>query len=336
MSTKISDIQSDKSFKVLFNKLQDFTSEATELIKTAGVNYDELAELPSTAFAWPEMRKFAMHNKEHAAISMIYAHDEEIPEHVKSNLEKAAALYEINLEELPLNKVASEEEVPFNEDDYLLPERAMCKVASANDIKLSVDFLERNGRVMDVMALAHANKVLCKKASEFDVKLPTKVYQEAGLTKCNLEKLAEWLEVRTLESSEQKHKEAYTKLAEVLSPSNNVPVTRSSLLKVATTIAIVDEESGIASKYKRGIATPMASVFNTEKIAEETIYFAGHNVPVANFMKVNEDVYANILGDDVLPEITSNGVIDDEKLMDIITTLPADIQQALLPYVLSA
>ena len=335
MSTKISDIQSDKSFKVLFTKLQDFGSGTPELIKTASVNYEDLGALPTTSFAWPEMRKFAMHTKEHATISMLYAHDEEIPEHVKSNLEKAASLYEIELDVKPMVKVASEE-APIVRDDYLLPEKAMCKVASAGDIKLSIDFLDRNGHALDVMSLAHANKVLCKKASEFNVELPSKVYQEAGLTKCNLEKLAEWLEVRTMESTEQKHKTAYTKLAEVLSPKSKEPVTRSSLLKVATTIAILDEDSGITNKYKRGIASPMASVFNTEKVAEETIYFAGQNVPLVNFFKVNEDVYAKVLGDDVLPEITTDGNIDDDKLMDVVVTLPDDIQQALLPYVLSA
>lgn len=336
MTTPISDVQSDKRFIVLHSKMQDFTQNASEFIKTAEISYDDMAELPVTAFAWPEMRKFAMHNKEHTALSLIYAHGEEVPSHVTSNLEKAAALYEIKLEEKPLSKIASTQETSIVRDDYLLPDEGMCKVASIGDIELGIEFLRRNSQSMGIMSMAHANKVLCKKASELKVELPVKVYQEAGLTKCNLEKLGEWLETRAVVAKNPKHKEAYTKLANVVDPKSKEPITRSTLLKVATTIAIVDEESGLARKYRSGIETPMSSVFNTEKVAEETVYFGGHNLPLSNFVKVNADVYAQVLGDDVLDEITTEGQLDEAKLMDILTTLPADLQQALLPYVLQA
>lgn len=332
----ITDVQTDKSFRVLFNKIQDFQEGTSSLIKTAQVNYDELSNLPKTAFAWPEMRKFAMHNKEHAALSLIYIHGEDVPAHVKSNLEKAAALYEISLQEKPLTKTASSQKTSFCSDDYLIPAKQLCKVASVKDIELSLEFLKRNSRSMDVMSIAHANKVLCKKAAEKEYTLPVRVYQEAGLVMCNLEKLAEWLETRSLIAKEQKHKDGYTKLASVVSPKSKEPITRDSLLKVATTIAILDEESGLNSKYYKGIETPMCSVFNTEKVAEETIFFAGTSVPLANFARVNMDVYEKVLGDDVVEEITTEGSLDQSKLMDIINTLPADLQQALLPYVVEA
>lgn len=332
MSNSISDVQSDVSFKVFHNKLQGFTEDAREFIKTASIDYDELSSLPTTAFAWPEMRKFAMHNKEHAALSMIYSHGESVPSHVTQNLEKAASLYDISLKEVPLTKVASSNTTPIVSGDYLLPQEKMCKVASASDIELGVEFLKRNGQFMGVMKLAHANKVLCKKASELNVNIPMKVYKEAGLVKCNLEKLGEWLETRAVVAKETKHKVGYEKLAQVVSPSSKEPITRNTLLKVATTIAILDEDSGISSKYRNGIETPMSSVFNTEKVAEETMYFGGQNIPVSSFAKLDEDIYSQVLGDDVVNEITTDGNIDYAKVMDIMHTLPADLQQALVPY----
>lgn len=336
MLSNITDVQSDKSFKVLFNKIQDFQEGTADFIKTAQINYDELGSLPDTAFAWPEMRKLAMHTKEHTALSLIYANGENIPSHVKQTLEKAAALYDISLQEKDFSKTASSNETPFIDDDYLIPERKMCKVASVNDIELGVEFLKRNSKSLDVMSLAHANKVLCKKASENEYTLPIRVHQEAGLVLCNLEKLAEWLETRSLIAKEQKHKDGYTKLASVVSPESKEPITRNSLIKVATTIAILDEASGIDSKYHRGIETPMCSVFNTEKVAEETIVFGGTNVPLSNFARVNMDVYSKILGDDILEEITTDGELDHSKLMDVMQTLPADLQQTLAPYVAQA
>jgi hypothetical protein len=336
MQNNFKDVQTDKSFKILFNKIQDFEEGTSEFIKTAQINYEELSELPDTAFAWPEMRKLAMHTKEHAALSLIYAHGEDLPQHVTDKLEKAAALYDISLNEKPLSKTASSKETSFITDDYMLPEQKMCKIASVNDIELGVEFLKRNSKNLDVMSLAHANKVLCKKASENDVTLPIRAHQEAGLVLCNLEKLAEWLETRSLIAKEQKHKDGYNKLASVVAPSSKEPISRESLIKVATTIAILDEASGIDKKYNRGIETPMVSVFNTEKVAEETILFGGTNVPLSNFAKVNMDVYTQVLGDDVVDEITTDGELDLDKLMDIMHTLPADLQQTLAPYVQQA
>jgi hypothetical protein len=281
------------------------------------------------------MRKYAMHTKGHAALSLIYAEGEDLPKEVAQKLEKAAALYEIELPRKTITKTASKK-TSFLKDDYLLPEQKMCKVASAGDVKLGLEFLKRNSGSLDVMSAAHANKVLCKKAQDFEVEVPVSVYQEAGLTMCNLEKLGEWLETRALVAKEPKYKEAYTKLASVLDPKSKEPITRETLLKVATTIAVVDEEAGMVPHYNKRIATPMGSVFNTEKIAEETMYFGGVNIPSSQFAKLNEDVYAKVLGDDVLEEIMTDGSMDSDKVMDIMRTLPADLQQALVPYLMEA
>ncbi len=326
----IVDVQNDKSFYTLHQNLQNFSPEATTLIKTASVDYDQLEQLPTTAFAWPEMRKFAMHTKEHTALSMIYAHEQDVPAVVHGALEKAASLYNIELKELPVEKTASLK-TSFDSNDYLIPEKGLCKIASSDDIELGVEFLKRNQKYMDVMASAHANKVLYKKASALKVELPAHINQEAGMTMCKIATLTEWLETRAYVAKETKHKEAFTKLAQVLVDEHRELNSREVMLKVATTIAILDVEAGLSDKYHKSLATPMQTVFNSTKLAEETIYFGGKMLPLSSFMKLSPEQYSDVLGDDSIGEITDeSGALDENKLRDILPTIPADLQMALL------
>ena len=331
------DIQSDKSFKVLHEKLQDFSDSTVEMIKTANVNvdYEELNKLPDSAFAWPEFRKYAMHTKDHATVSLVYAQSENVPAEVTERLEKAASLYDISLENKPLEKVASVKE--YNRNEYLIPndeeQTGMCKVASEQDVHHGIRMITRNRKFLGIEKLAHANKVLCEKARQYQMDLDPSVAQSAGLTQCNLEKVAEWVEVRAMLAKEQETKDSFTKLANTLKvapPST----TRETLLKVASTIANLDEQAELTSSYFTKLPDPMLTVFNTTKLAEETLYFGGQNVPFSKFLETDTDVYAQVLGDDVVEEITTDGILDAVKLRDILVTLPADLQVALLPHVL--
>lgn len=328
-----SDVSSDKSFKVLHQKLQNFTESASDFIKTASIDYDELHGLPESAFAWPEFRKYAMHNKEHAALSLVYAQGEKLPKDVTDRLEKAAALYGIDLKEKPaepITKTAAE----VNTSEYLLPEQNMCKVASANDVQLGIEFLTRNKKYLGVEKTAHANKVLCQKAHEFGVSIPKHLYQSAGLTECNLEKMAEWVETRAM-LTKGAHSESFTKLAKAIS-ENKESTSRETLLKVASTIATLDQAAGLTKEYYTKLPDPMMTVFNTEKLAEESLYFGGQNIPFSKFLQTDSDIYAQVLGDDIVDEISTDGSIDAVKLRDVLVTLPADLQVALAPFVLQS
>ena len=96
----ICDQYSDKSFRVLYRKLQDYPGETRDLIKTASIDYEEAEKLPATAFAWPEMRKFAVHDSAHAALSKVYASGENVPSYVTNNIDKALDLYNVQMPEL--------------------------------------------------------------------------------------------------------------------------------------------------------------------------------------------------------------------------------------------
>lgn len=326
------DAQNDRSFVTLHTKLQNFAPETIEFLKTANINvdYDELSELPDNAFAYPEFRKLAMHTKEHTALSLIYANEEELPQVVTDRLEKAAALFEVALETKGHDKVASDE-TSFDASDYLLPEQGMCKVASAADINSGIHFLKINKSHLDVMATAHANGVLYKKAQEFDVKLPTHVMQEAGLTMCKVATMIEWIEARQHATGNVLCKEAYQEVAEAARDTESLD--RSSLLKVASTIATIDIEADVTKHYNKSLLTPMQTVFNMDKVAEVSMDLAGESFDMSQLMAIPAETYSDILGEDVLPEITTDGELDDSKLQDVLLSLPADFQNLLVQHI---
>jgi hypothetical protein len=318
----------DRSFRVFAAKVRSFGAEARELVKEATIDYDEAEALPETAFAWPEERRLAVHTSAHAALSCIYAHGEKLPPHVTANLEKAAELYELDLK--PMEKTA--EEVPEEISDYLIPHRRFGRIDTKEHVKEASDFFTRNYKKLDLMTRANAASTLVKKAREFEVKLAPSIYKHAGLTQTNSRVLSEWLEVRSNLSKTASVKEGFTKLAaHVASPKAFSFASRDDLLKIAETIATLDEKEGLQAKYDRTLPDPLSTVFNTTKLAESKITLATQDVSVSKLMKVAAKRYGEILGEDIVPEITDKqGNVKEAELLDVLKSLPADLQVILL------
>lgn len=321
------DVQDDKSLFTLVKKLNNFGENTQSLIKTASVDYDELSQLPDSAFAWPEMRKLAFHSKEHTALSLVYADGENIPSHARNTLEKAAAIYGITLDRKPVVKTASQTSHVVNKDDYLLPEKRMCKVASAQDVISGIHFLSINKKELTPADVTHASEVLVKKAEDHSVQLPISFLQEAGRVYASLEKTAEWLEARVYATEDEKSKEAYTKLAAAVKENVTAKLTKEELIKLASSILTLDTVAGITNMYDKSIPSARRTVFNTTKVAERTMVIAGKSYPLAAVSDVGLDTLKQVLGDDIAPEITDDdGNVSMDQLEDVLSALPADIQ----------
>ena len=95
-----------------------------EVSKTANIAHDEFAKLADTAFAWPGQRKFPIHSKEHAALSIGYRKlaNEKVPPFVDAELEKAASMYDIDEEVFTPVETVKE----ASEEIWLLPEKLFC------------------------------------------------------------------------------------------------------------------------------------------------------------------------------------------------------------------
>jgi len=323
----VHDQYSDKSFRVFATKIHEFGPEARDMLKTAEVDPAEGEKLPSHAFAWPEMRKYAMHTKEHTVLSSIYAHGEQVPDHVTANLEKAAELYGI---ELPaIEKVA--EETPEDIQDYLVPQKKIGKIEDRGMVKEAADFFSNNYKKMNLETRAHAAATIVKKAREYDCKISPTFYKHAGLTLTNPKVLGEWLEVRSNLSKDETVKSGFSKLAEHVQDPNEFKYgSRQDLIKLADTIAILDRKANLVPKYDLTLPDPLLTVFNTSKFAEETITLANKSVPVSKLYEIDPQTYGDILGEDIVPEISKDGELQEENLADVLKTLPADLQSLLV------
>jgi hypothetical protein len=325
----LTDQYTDKSFRVLHSKLSSFPSEVKDLIKTAEINYTEVQELPTTSFAWPEMRKYALHTKEHAVLSKIYSTGEEIPSRVKESIDKALDLYDVKVPQE--EKVASENTSPENIQDYLIPHMQLGKMEDASTVKEASRFFTNNFKKMNMETRVNAAVNLVKKASQHNVKVPSKIYKHAGLTCTNRKVLNEWLEARQLASKHAEASKSYEKLASYVGNKNNDLSSRADLLKIADAIYTLDKKAELVKHYDRSLPDPVLTVFNTVKLAEETVSLAGKDVSVTKLMGLSKENYADALGDDIVPEITdTDGNLEQDSLVDLLKTLPADMQMSLV------
>src|SRR5262249_22061242 len=87
----------DPALGTLYREMR-VSPDLYEMAKTAEMDAKYAESLPDTAFAWPEERRFPIHEKPHAALSIMYARNEKLPNEVMTRLKEAAEVFEIPLE----------------------------------------------------------------------------------------------------------------------------------------------------------------------------------------------------------------------------------------------
>jgi len=328
----IHDQFTDRGLRVFAEKIRNFGPEMRDMLKTAEIDYDDQETLPTSSFAWPEERRFAIHTPEHAALSTVYAHGVELPRQVRDQLEKAAELHEIP--DSGLEKTAADEEPEIADDfsAYLIPQRKFGKIETKGHVKEAEEFFVNNYKRLDLITRANAAATLVKHAQVHDVKLKPALFKHAGLTQTSPRVMGEWLEVRANLSKEASHKLAFNKLASfVQDKSKFTRATRPDLIKLAETIAELDEKADLVRRYDRDLPDAMLTVFNTTKTAEETIRLASKDVPVSKLCNFEPKDFGDALGDDLVKEISDkNGNLKEAELVDVLKTLPADLQTLLV------
>lgn len=317
---------SDASFRVLARRVRE-RPEFESLIKTASLNLDEHAQLPTSAFAWESHRLFPFHSPEHAALSYLYATEKNagVPEEVVKTLEGALEVYGVKL---PTEKVAS---APAEEssEDYLLPELKRWKVTNAETVKLGEQALREYVNELTVEQRAHAAVKLVEKAASFGVALDPSTERTAGLVVSDLDTVRDWIDVRA-SVAKPEHKGAYEKVASAVSSAGRMSSDRESLVKLAHSISELDKTAGLDSLYGRRLPDPLETVFNTTKKAEQTIDLGGREVALSKLAALPSHVYADIFGSDLLPEITTGKDLDTSKLATVLPTLPDDLKKAFM------
>lgn len=282
--------------------------------------------LTKHAFANPDAREYPVHTVGHAVLSKLYAEKYAAAAPVKERIDKALALYGVDPAKvsLPRQKVAKQR----GNGRFLLPQYQRLPINTPDDVKVAGATLLRDRNRLRVSTLTDAAMRLVKTAGAMNLEvddLPRDVYKYAGMTQCDASKLARWLDIRSTATADPKGREVFFKMAQEVrtrGPRDPSFKDRDSLVKLAAIIAHEDERFGITPKYNRTIPDAAQTVFNTTKVAETMVDLGGEELPLRALMKVDAQVYQDLIGMDVTDAMSSP---EDFKAM--LETLPADLRR---------
>jgi hypothetical protein len=301
---------------------------AKEAIKTASFDKEKTASLPSSAFAWEGERRFPVHTKEDTVASILYRSKlgSSVPKEVDNNLRKAAEIYGIDSSLFAEVKTASEHKEPT----YALPGLKRLPLDSKEQIKVAEHVLCRDYSRLSLEQRAEAFTNLSQAAKTAGVSLSPFSTKLAGLTISSTEKLVDWLEARASACSEPIHTQAFDKLASALKRAPKQLTYRKELIKLAATVEQLDKKAGLDKFYDRKLPDPVATVFNTEKVAELTCDVAGEPVPCSVLMNLPPEVWEQVDAPE-LAEVAASG--DEQTFKQVFDTLPLDLKVVLRDYV---
>jgi hypothetical protein len=291
-------------------------------VKEASIQVDEVDQLPETAFAWPEQRKFPLHTPEHAALSYAYCKEaSEVPQHVVTALETALRVYAVPSDLFAEVKVAAAPE----EVAYILPQQALLPVKSAAEVEYAVQRVLEEFPKLDLESRATACANLVKQAERYGVDLHPEVKRLAGFVVSSTKIAREWVQARAHVAPDL-FKQAYEQIDAALAKNPPEVNDRPAMLKLASVIGELDERSGLDRYYDRKLPDALSTVFNTTKLASGTVDLGGTAVPLASLMSLPASFWEDLGGPELANEVAPGGVVDPQALSVVVETLPLDLK----------
>lgn len=293
------------------------------------VEPSEAESLPDTAFAWPEKRAYPIHSREHAILSRTYRETSggPLPVHVDQALKEACEVYGVRddlFDRATTSKVAHDDS-----NDYLLPDAKKLRVVEASQVKTAEAKLINEGKKLTPGSRMLASARLVEKAAMLGVTVKDITRKMAGQTVTATGELADWLEARA-EAASPTYKAGYQKLA---NEARRLPPElrhHDTQMKLAMALEELDEMSGLDRHWGRKLPDPMATVFNTSKVAGPGVMLAGRFMPMERMAAYPSTFYSDVLGPDIVREASdAAGQFDVHKLAAVLGTLPVDMQRVL-------
>lgn len=320
----------DQNTDVTFATLKSLVGIYPDLadhVKTAQVGEHIRDSLPSSAFADPANRLFPVHTPADAILSKAYATKvANLAGDVMSEIDTALAIYQVPENIFDTPKVAH---TPKPEPTYLVESQKKLAMYRDTPISLAEDALKRNQPKLSTGSLTDGALKIVKEASARGENVSSWTLKYAGLVQCNTEETSRWLEARAHKAPSSELSSAYTKLAHVTSNIDS-SLGRDDLIKLANTVSELDNKSGFKQYYGLKMPDPVATVFNTKIAMQPMLELAGKQVPLEKLLSVAPETYGDILGSDIVEEITRDGELVPESLSEILDTLPADMKKSLV------
>jgi hypothetical protein len=332
MPEPIRDQYHDPAYSMLYHLLEG-RPEVTEFVKHAELDDGKVAELPDSAFAWPERRLFPIDTPENTVLSSLYREKiAAVPAEVDQALKRAQDVYEVNaiLERArQQEKVAAEQAAAADKPIFLLPRLGRLRVKTAADVKVAEEKLLEQYPRLAVEDRAEGFINLVKAAQVLGVLLQPKTHQMAGMTVCTTKTAMDLIESRRMATKDPLFQRAYEKLATAFAGRDTI-TDRDELIKVADALTKLDRQAGIDHRYDKTLPDPIQTVFNTTKVAEEMVDVAGRQIALSKLAAMPATFWQDLVGPDMVKEITDKtGSVDITKLTQVLPTLPLDLKLVL-------
>ena len=299
----------------------------SEHIKTAQVGEDVRSSLPESAFADRLNRMFPVHTPADAILSKAYATKvANLADSVMAEIDTALSMYGVSDDIFSTPKIAhSQVEEPL----YLVESQKKLAMYSNTPIASAEEALKRNQVKLSTYSLTDGALKIVREAHRRGDDVSSWTLKYAGLVQCDPQETSLWLEARALKAPSNNLSEAYTKLACV---ANNIDTSlgRDDLIKLANAVRGLDNQAGFSKYYGKNMPDPIATIFNTKVAMQPVMDLAGTSVPVEKLVAVSPETYGDILGSDIVEEITQEGELVPDALTEILETLPADMKKSLV------
>lgn len=322
---EIRDQYHDPSFTHLYHLLNEHPA-ARDFVKTASLRAEDGEGLPDTAFAWPSRRLFPVDTPENTVLSSLYREKcAAVPAEVDQALTKAQGIYGVK-DLLERCKTAAAAPPPPAVDasaDYLLPERSRLRVKTADHVKAAETLLLREYPKLNIADRATAFIGLVKKARDLNVSLKPETHRMAGMTVCTTKVAQDWIEARCAATKEPLFQTAYEKLASAFEGRGRFIQDRDELVAAADALARLDKQAGLDQHYDKRLPDPIRTVFNTDKLAEESIDMAGKPVALSKLAAMPKTWWDDVVGPDISSEFAEK---TGEELRQVLDTLPLDLK----------
>ena len=331
-TTTIRDQYHDPAYGTLYHLLQDRPAVAA-FIKHAELDDNRGDTLPDTAFAWPQRRLFPIDTPENTVLSSLYREKvAAVPADVDQLLKQAQEVYGVKLLLEAARQQAQQAQqvkTAAAQDDaiYLLPSVHRLRVKTAADVKVAEKLLLEQYPRLSLEDRAEGFINLAKVARDKGVTLEPATHRMAGMTVCTTKVATDLIEARRMATKQPLFQQAYEKLALALKQSGRETIhDRDELVTLADTVAKLDKEAGLDRLYDKKIIDPIRTVFNTDKLAEQMVDLAGREVALSKLAALPSTFWEDVIGKDILQDVTTGGRIDSVKLGQVVPTLPLDLR----------
>jgi hypothetical protein len=305
------------------------------------------ADIAITAYADPVQKKYACHNAAATWLSAVYFHEKAAEYHPKQQaricerLTRFADYFGIRPEYDKIVKRAEDlrgsDQLPDSSYAYVWQGKDGSKeryypLTNSVQVKAAAEWLFAN---RDRIPFADRNVIATKileKAAAFNAnpgeELITFIERQVGRGWPDKAELQSALDYRVKLARTEEQRTAITKLAQALQNTPPLALQQPELVKLATTLDMVDYSIGLKGKYTELLQRPEDVIFRqtyTKTAAEHSRLCnltTGNVYSKTQLAKLAREDMVNLFGPDFASEVCTGFEINPEKLAAVAHTLP--------------